>query len=278
MSRQIGSLNRSLSYPSNHQCHSPIISFSQFTPHLVPSYTNNSPRMDSDDPSINTSFHTISQFNNSDIKTPGEFAYSEPNSSTFSLPHFNHSIHKFPMSLPQSLLPTLMQTQFLSPMTSEPPDPSNPVDEELENDLDNFINLQQQLQNPNKLLIHHPSQTLTTSESSKLASATEETRGHRLFKRKHPNAKISSTPRPPRTVSVHALRTNTKEFLPCAYHFFHNTYYQTNTNNDQRLTLMNMPCFPYLHGPHIILSVAHYQFHYIITQTTMNCVTLDYIT
>ena len=39
-------------------------------------------------------------------------------------------------------------------MTSDPPDPSSPVDEKLENELENFITLQQ-LQNPNTLTIHH---------------------------------------------------------------------------------------------------------------------------
>ena len=85
MSRQIGS-NRSLSYPSNLQRHSPIISLSEFTPYLVPSYTNNSPGMDSDDTSTNTVFHTVSQFNNSDNENPDELADFEPSPSTFSQP------------------------------------------------------------------------------------------------------------------------------------------------------------------------------------------------
>ena len=51
-------------------------------------------------------------------------------------------------------------------MTSDPPEPSSAVDEELENDLDNFLTLQQQLQNPNKLKNQHLLQTMTSSESS----------------------------------------------------------------------------------------------------------------
>ena len=39
-------------------------------------------------------------------------------------------------------------------MNSDPPDRSSPVDEELENELHNFITLQQQLQIPNPLTVH----------------------------------------------------------------------------------------------------------------------------
>ena len=51
---------------------------------------------------------------------------------------------------------------------------------------------------------------MTSSESSKPESTTEETRGHRVFKRKHLNAQRPSNPRLPRTFSVHPLHTNTK--------------------------------------------------------------------
>ena len=212
MSRQIGSLNRSYSYPSNLQRHSPNKSISDFTPFFSPSYTNNSPRMDSDDFSTHTVFHTISQFNNSDIETPDEFENSEPSPSNFRNPPSDHSIPQHPMNLPQPLIPTLMQLQF-SPLTSDPPDSLSPVDGELENELDNFITLQQQLQNPNPLTIHHLSQTITSSESSNPASTTEETRVHRIFKRKHAKTPMLPNPRPPRKFSVHPLHTNTKEFL-----------------------------------------------------------------
>ena len=75
-------------------------------------------------------------------------------------------------------------------MTSDTPDPSSPVDEELENELENFITLQLQLQNPSTLTIHHLSQTMTSSDFSNPASLTEETRAHRLLKCKHPNAQM----------------------------------------------------------------------------------------
>ena len=63
MRRQIGSLNRSPSYPFNLQRHSPNISLSDFTPYLVPSYTNKSPSMNSDETlpqtKIFTQFHNL---------------------------------------------------------------------------------------------------------------------------------------------------------------------------------------------------------------------------
>ena len=89
--------------------------------------------MDSDDTSTNTVFHTISQFNNSDIETPDEFADSEPNPSTFCQPLFqplHTQIPDEPSSAPSSYPDA---TPIYSPMTSGPPDHSSPVDTELEN-------------------------------------------------------------------------------------------------------------------------------------------------
>ena len=94
-------------------------------------------------------------------------------------------------------------------MTSDPPDPPSPVDEELENEEDSFVTLQQQLQNPNTPTIHHLLQTITSSESSNPACTTEKTRAHRVFKRKHPNTQTLPNSRPPRMFSVHPLQTNT---------------------------------------------------------------------
>ena len=116
------------------------MSLSEFTPYLVRSYTNNSPKMDSGDTSTYTVFHTISQFNNSDIENPDEFADSEPSPSPFSQPPFqplHNQVPDEPSSVPSSYTDA---TPIFSPMTSDPPEPSCAVDEELENDLDNFFN------------------------------------------------------------------------------------------------------------------------------------------
>ena len=87
MDRQIGSLHRSFSHPANLQNPNPIIPIFAFPPPESP-YINTSSGMDSDAKSDITVFHTISQFNNSDIETPEEFANSEPSPSIISQPPF----------------------------------------------------------------------------------------------------------------------------------------------------------------------------------------------
>ena len=194
MRRQIGSLNRSLSYPSILQRHSPNISSSGLTSSPLPSFTKNSLRMDSDDDFTNTIFHTISQFNNSDIETPDEFPNSELSSSTFLHSSFrppHTSTPDEPSPAPSSYTDV---TRILFPKISDQPDPSSPVKEELENQLNNFITLQLQLQNLNRLTHHHLSQSISSSESSNPASTIEETRAHRVFKQKEPNTQIFHHP------------------------------------------------------------------------------------
>ena len=161
--------------------------------------------MDSDHTSTNTVYHTISQFNISDIETPDELADSEPSPSTFS-----HPLSTTPYHIPNEPSSAPSSYTDATPITSDPPDPPSPVDEELENELDSFVTLEQHLQNPNTLKIHHLSQTITSSESSNQASTTEETRAHRVIKRKHPNTPIFPNSRPPQTFSVHPLHTNKK--------------------------------------------------------------------
>ena len=124
-------------------------------------------------------FYPISQFNNSDIEIPDQFEISEPSPSRFSQPPFRPLHIPTPDELSPAPSSYTDATPILYPMTC---DLLGPVDEELENELDNFITLPQQLQNPNTLTIHHLSQTIASSESSKPASTTEETRVHQLFK------------------------------------------------------------------------------------------------
>ena len=81
MSRQIRSLHRSNSHAANLQTQIPNIPLFAFPPPdspviNVPSSTN------SDTKSEISIFHTISQFNNSNVETPDEFADSEPSPST----------------------------------------------------------------------------------------------------------------------------------------------------------------------------------------------------
>ena len=95
MSRQIGSLHRSNSHPVNLQTQIPIIPLFAFPPPDSP-IINIPSSMNSDTNSDISVFHTISQFNNSNVEIPDEFADSEPspsthiqtNSSVFSRPPF----------------------------------------------------------------------------------------------------------------------------------------------------------------------------------------------
>ena len=100
--------------------------------------------MDSDDNSTHTVFHTISQFNHSDFETPDEFENSEPSPYTFSQPPFrqlNTPTPDEPSSAPSSCTDA---TPSLYSTSSEGPEPlASPVNEELENELENFITLQQ---------------------------------------------------------------------------------------------------------------------------------------
>ena len=179
--------------------------------------------MDSDDTSTNTVFHTISQINTSDIK-PIHF---------FPTPFqpLHTQIPDEPSSAPSSYTDA---NSIYSPMTSDPPGHSSPVDAELGNDLDNFITLQQQLQPPSTLTIHHLLQTVSSSESSNPPFTTGETRAHRVSKRNLPNSPFPSNPRPAQTFWNHPLHTNTKEFLQvCLPFFLQYTYYRSNPNDDQ---------------------------------------------
>ena len=81
MSRQIGSLHRSNSHSDNLQNPIHIIALFAFPPPDSPR-TNTSSGMNSDTNSDITVFQTISQFNNSDVETPDEFADSESSPST----------------------------------------------------------------------------------------------------------------------------------------------------------------------------------------------------
>ena len=93
MSRQFGSLHRSSSHPANLQTPIPIIPLFAFPPPDFPIVNiSSSTSSNSDIPVL----YSISQFKNSNVETPDEFADSEPspsnytqtNSSVFSKPPF----------------------------------------------------------------------------------------------------------------------------------------------------------------------------------------------
>ena len=166
-------------------------------------------------------------------------------------------------------------------MTSDPPDHSklsSKTNTELENELDNFISLQQQLQHPNTLTIHHLPQTMKSSESSD---------PHPLLEKPEPTEYLNeNSPIPHSHLTLDQLNLlqithfilTQKNFSECANHSFHKipTITQILTRNNQ-ITLTKKHYFPHFHGPHTMISVTHYHSHYILVETTMNYVKLDYI-
>ena len=145
MSRQIGSLHRSNSHPANLQTQFPIIPLFDFPPPdssviNIPSSTN------SDTNSDISVFHTISQFNNSDVETPNEFADSEPSPSTytqtstsaFSKPPFRpiQPHHQFPS--PSTPSHASQVTPTYSPFNSERSNNNSPDNVQISEELDNF--------------------------------------------------------------------------------------------------------------------------------------------
>ena len=126
MSRQVGSLHRSNSHPANLQNPVPFKLLFAFPPPdfaiiNIPSSTSSGTNSDV------SVFHTISQFNDSDLETPDEFASSEPSPSTysqtipshFSQPPFNPSMpvvhyHPFPLPLMHPKSPQHIPHPFLT--------------------------------------------------------------------------------------------------------------------------------------------------------------------
>ena len=111
MSRQLGSLHRSYSHPTNLNTPITIIPLFAFPPPDFPT-RNITSSMNSDTNSDTSVLYSISQLNNPNIEIPDEFADSEPspsnnfqaNSSVFQNPLFSRS-HQI----------TLQQQLILSP-------------------------------------------------------------------------------------------------------------------------------------------------------------------
>ena len=148
MSRQIGALHRSNSHPTNLQNSIPIILIFVFPPPYFPVINIPSSTISDTNSDISV-FHTISRFNNSDIKISDEFANSEPSPSThtqtnpsvFSQPPFQPNETSHP--LPSISTPTYASqvTPTYSPFTSERSNNNSPDTVQISEELDNFIML-----------------------------------------------------------------------------------------------------------------------------------------
>ena len=118
MRRQIGSFHRSISHPANLQNPIPILPLFAFPPPESPNI-NTSSGMDSDAISDITVFNTVSQFINSDIKTPGNLQTPNPAHQNFLNPPFD------PFSPNSKMIPPLPFLMFPKQPRHTPPLPMN---------------------------------------------------------------------------------------------------------------------------------------------------------
>ena len=254
MSRQLGSLHRSNSHPTNLTSPIPIIPLFAFPPPDFPS-SNVTSGMNSDTNSHISVLYSISQLNNPNIETPDEFADSEPspsnnfhNPSNFSQPPFqpilsNNSDPITPTpSYASQVTPTY--SSYHSDRSSHSPDTPR-----ISPELDNFITLQQQPYHLNTPTINQISSTTNSSNpptpssnytesltpsSTSTISSLNTNRAYRTFKRKFPNHPFPAKPGTAREYINHPQHTNTKEFLAITLPSF--PQYTLNTPHDANET------------------------------------------
>ena len=257
MSRQLGSLHRSNSHPTNLNTPITIIPLFAFPPPDFP--TNNvTSGMNSDTNSHISVLYSISQLNNPDIETPDEFADSEPspsnnfqtNSSVFSKPPFQPIPPNNPLpsistpSYASQITPTY--SSFHSDRSSNSPDTP-----QISQELDNFITLQQQPFHLEHSTINQISSTIESSNpptptpssaytaslapsSTSTESSNSTNRAYRTFKRKFPNHPFPTKPGTAREYINHPNHTNTKDFLAITLPSF--PQYTLNNPNDTNNT------------------------------------------
>ena len=279
MSRQLGSLHRSNSHPTNLNTPVTIIPLFAFPP---PDFRNSNitSSMNSDTNSDISVLYYISQLNNPNIETPDEFADSEPSpsnnfqtySSFFSKPPFRPIPTNNP--LPSVSTPSYASqvTPTYSPFHSDRSS-NSPDTPQISQELDNFITLQQQLIHPNTLTINQISSTVESSNpptptpssaySASLAQSSTSTesskstnRAYRTFKRKFPNHPFPTKPGTAREYINHPHHTNTKDFLAITLPSF--PQYTLNTPNDTNDTRSFV-------DEHVLMPTLHWTSYYHFT-------------
>ena len=252
MSRQLGSLHRSNSHPTNLTSSIPIIPLFAFPPPDFPS-SNVTSGMNSDTNSQISVLYSISQLNNPNIETPDEFADSEPspsnnfhNPSHFSQPPFQPILS----NNPDPITPTPSYASQVTPTySSYHSDQSSPDTPRISPELDNFITLQQQPYHLNTPTINQISSTTNSSNpptpssnyteslapsSTSTESSLTTNRAYRTFKRKFPNHPFPAKPGTAREYINHPQHTNTREFLAITLPSF--PQYTLNTPHDANET------------------------------------------
>ena len=252
MSRQLGSLHRSNSHPTNLTSSIPIIPLFAFPPPDFPS-SNVTSGMSSDTNSQISVLYSISQLNNPNIETPDEFADSEPspsnnfhNPSHFSQPPFQPILS----NNPDPITPTPSYASQVTPTySSYHSDQSSPDTPRISPELDNFITLQQQPYHLNTPTINQISSTTNSSNpptpssnyteslapsSTSTESSLNTNRAYRTFKRKFPNHPFPAKPGTAREYINHPQHINTREFLAITLPSF--PQYTLNTPHDANET------------------------------------------
>ena len=279
MSRQLGSLHRSNSHPTNLNTPITIIPLFAFPPLDFPT-SNITSSMNSDTNSDISVLYSISQLNNHNIETPDEFADSEPspsnnfqtNSSVFSKPPFQPIPTNNP--LPPISTPSYASqvTPTYSPFHSDRPS-NSPDTPQISQELDNFITLQQQLIHPNTRTINQISSTIESSNpptptpssaytaslaqsSTSTESSNSTNRAYRTFKRKFPNHPFPTKPGTAREYINHPHHTNTKDFLAITLPSF--PQYTLNTPNDTNDTRSFV-------DEHVLMPTLHWTTYYHFT-------------
>ena len=279
MSRQLGSLHRSNSHPTNLNTPITIIPLFAFPPPDFPT-SNITSSMNSETNSDISVLYSISQLNNPNIETPDEFADSEPtpsnnfqtNSSVFSKPLFQPIPPNIPLpsistpSYASQVTPTY--SSFHSDQSSASPDIP-----QISQELDNFITLQQQLLHPNTLTINQISSTIESSNppsptppsaytaslaqsSTSTESSNSTNRAYRTFKRKFPNHLFPTKPGTTREYINHPHHTNTKDFLAITLPSF--PQYTLNTPHDTNDTRSFV-------DEHVLMPTLHWNTYYHFT-------------
>ena len=219
--------------------------------------------MQSDTNSNTTLYNTTSQFNNSDIETPDEFANSEPSTSTFFRPPFQPIHSQFKIEPPSPPSPISNVTSIYSILTSEPSDNNDSDNTQISHELDNFIKLQQQLQRPQTLTIHQLSRSITSSNpstptpssnytpsqnpTSSSTASSSTTRAYRTFRRKFSNTPFPSNPGTSTSFVNHPLHTNTKPFCKICLPFFPQyTYFHSDPNDEKPNYVNELVLYPTL--------------------------------
>ena len=279
MSRQLGSLHRSNSHPTNLNTPITIIPLFAFPPPDFPT-SNITSGMNSNTNSHISVLYSISQLNNPNIETPDEFADSEPspsnnfqtNSSIFSTPPFQ------PIP-PNNTLPSISTPSYASQVTPtyssfhSDRSSNSPYTPQISQELDNFITLQQQpfhLDTPTINQIsstiessNPPTPTLSSAYTASLAPSSTPTessnstnRAYRTFKRKFPNHPFPTKPGTAREYINHPNHTYTKDFLTITLPSF--PQYTLKTSHDTNDTRSFV-------DEHVLMPTLHWTSYYHFT-------------